>query len=934
MINLPICRNRSLQATIKCKISDLYLQKKMYFSLNFLFIALIIDLKIIFEIIVYEDYNTKNYMFIMSLLINQVLLSVLFHYVEFHLKKSSQLKKNLNIYLAILVIISENICILCFRILSENSIYRNHFTQIFWDSQVLTYFSLNFAKNTNLFQKIMIFIMINTIIIILFHCTLSEPKEIIISILNFFINLILFYFFHKDFLKFSQNSLQNETEKINELCDLFQGFVIFSKDTKDILYISSKFSSSLNKLKTMKCFNDINQSLHDFEEQKIMVDHASDQQSILNSLKRNTNSCSFIDTKFKTKTMILLNSSKASKTVRNRLKYKELKEILEANEENFELFFHKNVSSTYYVYNSSNEKKELQIKYLMFQNIPSYFITIDNLEKINILANLSKENEFQSRLLSSFSHEMRTPLNGSLPILEDVLENLKPCCESYLKDNIFTAIGSLKLLENTINDIIDYQALYSGEFYLNIQETNLKEVLESVIQLMKIQAEKKGLKFISNIDENIPQFIMSDSNRIKQLLINLLENAIKFTIKGYVEITAKTKMKIPELLFEIQIKDSGMGIGEEKMEKMEKILHEYEFEKTQFLESTGCSFGIILSQNLAMALGSDEYAGLNIQTKIDEGSSFSFHIVDRIDQRDLNDFVDARPSFLNERSPIENLTDQADQKILEMIFDKSINEITIENNKSEKNEKNLENLTSLHRKSLISPILKKLRENTYSKIKSDTLPLHEEWFFEDLPPETKTYASQKLKILNENFKDEKHFVNNKCFSPILDSKKVEFKEISGIEISNNVLTQTQGSMLECTCNKILVVDDCIFNINTMELLLKKEGFKCDCAFDGFEAIEKFTNKLILKTTSCGTKCQGYRLIFMDFQMPKKDGVQAARELNSLIKEYKLPEIPIICCTAFDSNSLVTLCFQAGMKEVIFKPIKHNVLKDNLKKWLK
>ena len=133
---------------------------------------------------------------------------------------------------------------------------------------------------------------------------------------------------------------------------------------------------------------------------------------------------------------------------------------------------------------------------------------------------------------------------------------------------------------------------------------------------------------------------------------------------------------------------------------------------------------------------------------------------------------------------------------------------------------------------------------------------------------------------------------------------------------------------------ILIVEDEKDIVKMLDYNLKKEGFKCDSAFDGFEAIEKFTNKFILKKTSCGPKCLGYRLIFMDFQMPKKDGVQAARELNSLIKEYKLPEIPIICCTAFDSNSLVTLCFQAGMKEVIFKPIKLNVLRNNLRRWLR
>ena len=551
-----------------------------------------------------------------------------------------------------------------------------------------------------------------------------------------------------------------------------------------------------------------------------------------------------------------------------------------------------------------------------------YCLFIDSFEKVNILSNLSKENEFQSRLLSSFSHEMRTPLNGSIPMLQDVLENIKPCCEALLKDNIFTALGSLKLLENTINDIIDFQALYSGEFYLNIQEINIKDVFENVIQLMKVQAEKKGLEFITKIDDKIPSLIMSDSNRIQQLLVNLLSNAIKFTVKGYVEICAKIKMSTPELLIQIEIKDSGIGIEEEKLLKMKKILNEFEIEKMQFLETTGCSFGMILSQNLAMALGTEGYGGLNVETKLNEGSSFIFYIVDRIDQRDLNYLPDLHES----RNCSLSIVCQSMDKIEKI--EKSSNQ--------EKNlEKTIEN-SSIPRKSIqlssASPQLKKLRETTYSRIKSDIFAMPEEFSVsnEDFQDTPHHYLSQKIMFLKETY--------HKMYHPPLTSSsptvKTGTQKIITENTNNPTTIMTQFSSHECICNKILVVDDCIFNIKTMELLLKKEGLKCDSAFDGYEAIEKFKNKFIFKTTCCGPKCVGYRLIFMDFQMPKKDGVQATIELQSLIREYKLHDIPIICCTAFDSNSMVKKCFQAGMKEAIFKPINNTVLKNALRKWLR
>jgi len=706
----------------------------------------------------------------------------------------------------------------------------------------------------------------------------------------------------KDFLKFFDSNDPN----LEEICGFIsQSLMILSKDSNEILYVSPHFSASISKLKSLKGFDDVNDNLHDFEEEKILVDRCEDQQSIIASLNRNSLSPS-LGSKHKFKSC-LLNTSRASK---NRSKFKRLKELLDSNEEKFEFFLEKNIIRTYLVHNSAQEQKELHIKNVRYKKKLCYCIYLENAEKINVLANLSKENEFQSRLLSSFSHEMRTPLNGSLPILQDILENLKPCCKSSLQDNVFTALGSLKLLENTINDIIDFQALHSGEFYLNIQEINLKEVFQNVINLMQVQAERKGLAFKVKIDNDIPELIMSDGNRIQQLLINLLSNAIKFTIKGFVEIHAKIQKKTPELLIQIQIKDTGIGIEDDKMKKMHKILTDFEIEKMQFLESTGCSFGIILSQNLAMALGSEEQGGLTVETKLNEGSCFTFYIVDREDQKKISDIVDSRACSLN----------------------------VISANLEKNSESRLTNKTRKSLASNASPQLKKLRETTYQKIKTDIFMMGDEFGEDDSVIDTPHhYLSQKIILINESISQKgKHFiVNSNNNSPSKnDSMKISSRKQEKETTNERTNIQTQGSVHECTCNKILVVDDCIFNIKTMELLLKKEGLKCDSAFDAFEAIEKFKNKFILKTSICGPKCLAYRLIIMDYQMPKKDGVQAAIELQELIKDYKLADIPIICCTAFDSNSLVTKCFQAGMKEVIFKPLNVSVLRNVLRKWLK
>ena len=884
------------------------------FSLKFVLVTLLIFLKMTLEIVILDEFDLRNGLFLMLSLILQSMFFAFFLFLDFRAtKKTSQIPKfckDLTISTAILL---EFFLVIFFRTLSDQR--ENYFfkvSQVFWDAQTLCLFFTIFSEKLTSKQKTSLFFAINFMILIMFILQNEHSKEIWLSVLNFLPNVFLFFVNLKGFFRIFDFNEPN----LEEICGLmYQGFLILRKDSYEIIYISSKFSSSLSKLKSVKTFEDLNSSLHDLEEEKILVDKSDDQQSIIASINRNSlsKSNSYLTPRYKTKTN-LLNTSKHALT---RSKFKKLKDLLDASREKFELFMEKNVIRTYQGFNSAGELKELHIKNVQYKKQHCYCIYLENPEKINVLANLSKENEFQSRLLSSFSHEMRTPLNGSLPILEDILQNLKPCCKSSLYENVFAAVGSLKLLENTINDIIDFQALHSGEFYLNIQEINFMDVLNNVINLMKVQAERKGLEFKSKINE-VPTIIMSDKNRIQQLLINLLSNAIKFTIKGFVEINVCVTKKSPDMIIQIQIKDSGVGIEDEKMEKMRKILNEFEIEKMQFLESTGCSFGIIISQNIAMALGSEEYGGLFVETKLSEGSTFTFYIVNRDDQRKLTERIESRMS----RVCSVNNMDKASEVIA---------------------------LSAKTRKSMLSnpkvsdsPMLKKLRETTYQTIKSGIL-YGEDILNEEEALETPHhYLSQKIIMINDSFLNRgKHFIAHASNSNRNDSpSKIETKFSTSKNGTNFVYDnqrtniQTQGSVHECTCNKILVVDDDIFNIRTMELLLTKEGFKCDSAFDGVEAIEKFKNKMIIKSSVCGPKCIAYRLILMDYQMPKKDGVQAAIDLQELIKEYRLPDIPIICCTAFDSNSLVTKCFQAGMKEVIFKPLDFSVLRNILRKWLK
>lgn len=881
--------------------------KKPSFSLFYFLITSLLNVKYVLEFLIESEFTYKTYTFLALSLTFQFSFSFILHSCE--IKNQNAISKHKILKYCILTMSS--MFQSCFLLIVKCNLEHFeifHLQTIFWDINAIFLYGLFFFQLFEKKQKILS-IFINFVIpLIFFSIKSSEPKEIILNFISFIQNISILLLFQQNF---SKNFICNKTneEDDEKVCEfLAEGILILAKDKCDILFISRGFSSNLSKIKKLQNFEEINKCLQDLEEQKIIIDKAHDQDSIMASFKKKMNT-SFSQPKFHTKN-VLMNSSKT-----NKIKYYNLEEVLRTFDTHFDLFREKKVVRSYLFYNSDNEVKELSIKNVSYKNKLAYCLCINRGNQINLLPKLTKENEFQSRLLSSFSHEMRTPLNGSIPLLEEALENLEMEDYDSMKDHVFSALGSLKLLENTINDIIDFQALYSGEFYLNIQELNLKNILDEVIKLMKVKAEAKGLIFASEIDNEIPEHIMSDSNRIKQLLVNLLSNALKFTKKGFIEIQAKAVQKTPASVIEIKIKDTGNGIEEAKLANLKKILTEFPIENTPFLESTGCSFGLILSQNLALALGTEFSGGISVESKVNEGSCFTFEIIDRIDQKDLPDCVTSKW-------------------------------VSMDGNHEKNAEKSSSRPETISRKSIFSnpsPQLKKLRENTYSKIKSEifpkTLEFEEEADEENFSETPHHYVSEKMIALNSEFHkktNSKHsvFHHTKISkASIIENSSSDFAFKNSTEIHSK-LFQTQNSVIECTCNKILVVDDSIFNIKTMEMLLKKMDLKCDIALDGFDAIDLFKKKFILKTTACGTKCLGYRLIITDYQMPQKDGVETAIELNLIMKEYKIDEVPIICCTAFDSNSLVAKCFHAGMKEVIFKPINLEFLRSVVKKWYK
>jgi PAS domain S-box-containing protein len=229
-------------------------------------------------------------------------------------------------------------------------------------------------------------------------------------------------------------------------------------------------------------------------------------------------------------------------------------------------------------------------------------------------------NQAKSEFLANMSHEIRTPLNaviGFSDLLEDYIE--VKTGEKYL-EGIKTAGENLLEL---INDILDLSKIEAGKFNLEYQMTDLKDILNDLFSIFYRQAEEKNLKLSFKVDENIPPVIYTDKTRIRQILLNLIGNAIKFTDAGSVKVQISAKKineKISQLIF--KVKDTGIGIKSEQQEKIFEAFEQQDGQSTRRYGGTG--LGLAISKRLAGMMN----GALTLNSTIGEGSTFILTLKD------------------------------------------------------------------------------------------------------------------------------------------------------------------------------------------------------------------------------------------------------------------------------------------------------------------
>jgi len=412
-------------------------------------------------------------------------------------------------------------------------------------------------------------------------------------------------------------------------------------------------------------------------------------------------------------------------------------------------------------------------------NSQKFLVIFRDTTQRDIVATLESNNKFKDNILSSLSHELKTPLSGIKTLTETCLQD-KSVAEQVKEDYVKPTLRSAILLGSVINDILDYSLYNKKNFSLEFKKVNIRELLCRNYELVKNHYLKQTVSSEIEIDSEIPEYITTDKSRLAQVILNVLSNAFKFTEKG--SITFKAQMEGENL--RITAKDTGVGMDEDTIKNLENILPESLSGGKICNTSTGAGLGLTISQITASMLGPKEEYGIHFQSKYHQGSTFTFLIEDKED----SGIIDLEPHNHKKITSLKKLPESGYWKSLKIGENKSPS-------------------------SRINKHSRRASSSAFSMCfeEEDNLPL------------------STMRITNPL-----KYVSN---------RQPSYKQLESTTPRRDQTRQIKEEESPSRLAEILVVDDEPINILALELVLKQFGKSVDKAYGGKEAIELVEKRL-------------------------------------------------------------------------------------------
>jgi len=506
----------------------------------------------------------------------------------------------------------------------------------------------------------------------------------------------------------------------------------------------------------------------------------------------------------------------------------------------------------------------------------------------------------KSEFLATMSHEIRTPMNGVIGMTG--LLKSTPLTKEQL-DYVETIRISGDNLLTVINDILDYSKIEQGKMELDLQRMNIIETVEDVVTLLSSTAAKKHLELLLKVSPNVPRFIVSDPHRLKQVLVNLINNAIKFTLEGEILLSVALKYREGrQLELEFAVKDTGIGIPKDKQDRLFQSFSQVDASIARRFEGTG--LGLAISKQLVSLMGGE----IGVESEVNKGSTFYFSIQT---EEDANQH--------DELEELTNATTFAGKRVL-VLDDNETNLRIMKKQLSLWGFK----VSVFHQP---EEAIQNLRNDDYDLAIIDM----------QMPDTTGIIVARRIRGLERNADlhlillssirvefepEDKHLFSTYLLKPARELKlwKALLKALEmGDKIDENQVVEGVQETLNFSHLNVLVAEDNLINQKVITSQLRNIGVQADLAANG-------------KLAVAACKRKAYDIVLMDMQMPEMDGVEATKRiLDGSLNLAKKPPI-ILAMTANVMDDSKTECLNAGMKGFISKPVNFDELKKAFVKW--
>jgi signal transduction histidine kinase/CheY-like chemotaxis protein len=502
----------------------------------------------------------------------------------------------------------------------------------------------------------------------------------------------------------------------------------------------------------------------------------------------------------------------------------------------------------------------------------------------------------KSAFLANTSHEIRTPMNAILGMAELLLRKNIP--QDAYEDALSIKQAGSNLL-SIINDLLDFSKIESGKLELVEADYQLGSVINDVISIIRTRLSEKPILFTVDIDGKIPNRLIGDAVRMRQVLMNLLSNAVKYTQAGRIILSIAGEMREDRIVLSISVSDTGIGIKPEDMNKLFGQFQQLDTHKNQGIEGTG--LGLAISRNLCRLMGGD----ISVESVYGKGSVFTAAISQRV----------------REKEPLAALENPEIKMVLLYESRKEYAESLV---------RSMENLgLSVTTAEDMEGLARELGACSHPDLVSTQGgPGEKQYSFAFVNAQAVEAAQSIIRELS---------LPTKLVLLANPQEIASFKNIAIItmpaytlsianvinEKSDTPYHKEAGVQFTAPTARLLIVDDIVTNLNVARGLLSLYQTDINTAASGRESIE-----LIKKNR--------YDLIFMDHMMPEMDGIEAVKIIRSLESppgDDYFQTLPIVALTANAVTGMKEMFLEKGFNDYLSKPIEISKLDGMMAKWI-